>query len=910
MLKSIVSALSQRLPVKQITGNPTLHCTQNLYKHSAVNESKSSCNFSHASVANTAADTTKQEQNNSNCAAVRANTSSKAFRNTAKRANKSSSKTANRASKSSSNSRKHSNKHYKASKSYKQSHVVVRNGKDEVCSSLAAVSLASSAQENSSLASSAANQALESKLKPSCVAQCVRQEINKTAKTVAMNFGSEKDFASSVAAGVPSILDSGKADALASSVEDHEAPVTSPLASFMAVGGKYLRLSVWAAMLGCASVALSSCSTNDDLPEREVLVEDPVSFSVATGMPSILDGGKADALASSVASHAAPVTSPLASFMAVGGKYLRLSVWAAMLGCASVALSSCSTNDDLPEREVLVEDPVSFSVSGVSGELLTNVEAHLGSLAVIPKKRAFFYIREIKEVTTKALRAYGYYHPKIKVTLPEKDKKEDTVVKVEVEQGKPLYIRQSRIEVLGEGVKYKVFEDLLKNTELGSYKILNHGVYEELKNAIHNTALSMGFFDGKFTSKRIMVYQNQNFADIELVYDSGKRYDFGELIMNDETAELYKPSHPLQNFKTGDKFATKKINNFVSSLNQTGYYNSVDVRPVLDKAENFQVPVEMHLERRANNNMRIGLGYSTDEGPRVLLEWNKPLLNSRGDSLSTLMTLTKITQDAQLVYKIPGENPNLDYYTINAAQTHTDFNDTLSDRTQLAVHYIANQTGRWRRDYALRLEYEDFDQAKEEGRTLNLMPAVSFTRRESSGGYDPTRGYSITLEALGAAGAISDNSFVQVKGTYKGVIAPSENTRFLFRLEQGANFGPDAGEVPPSLRFFAGGDNSIRGFGYRDRSAKQPWGGLKGAKYLTVGSAEFQFPMGISNSRLALFCDVGTATDDYKDELMYGPGLGYRFLSSYGIVRVDVAVGLQKNEEQVYQLHFAFGPEF
>ena len=818
MLKSIVSALSQRLPVKQITGNPTLHCTQNLYKHSAVNASKSSCNFSQASVANTAADTTKQEQNNSNCAAVRANTSSKAFRNTAKRANKSSSKTANRASKSSSKSRKHSNKRYKASKSYKQSHVVVGKGKDEVCSSLKSMSLASLAH----------NQSLESKLKPSCVAQCVSQKINKTAKTVAMNFGSEKDFASSVAAGVPSIL----------------------------------------------------------------------------------DGGKADALASAVASHAAPVTSPLASFMAVGGKYLRLSVWAAMLGCASVALSSCSTNDDLPEREVLVEDPVSFSVSGVSGELLTNVEAHLGSLAVIPKKRAFFYIREIKEVTTKALRAYGYYHPKIKVTLPEKDKKEDTVVKVEVEQGKPLYIRQSRIEVLGEGVKYKVFEDLLKNTELGSYKILNHGVYEELKNAIHNTALSMGFFDGKFTSKRIMVYQNQNFADIELVYDSGKRYDFGELIMNDETAELYKPSHPLQNFKTGDKFATKKINNFVSSLNQTGYYNSVDVRPVLDKAENFQVPVEMHLERRANNNMRIGLGYSTDEGPRVLLEWNKPLLNSRGDSLSTLMTLTKITQDAQLVYKIPGENPNLDYYTINAAQTHTDFNDTLSDRTQLAVHYIANQTGRWRRDYALRLEYEDFDQAKEEGRTLNLMPAVSFTRRESSGGYDPTRGYSITLEALGAAGAISDNSFVQVKGTYKGVIAPSENTRFLFRLEQGANFGPDAGEVPPSLRFFAGGDNSIRGFGYRDRSAKQPWGGLKGAKYLTVGSAEFQFPMGISNSRLALFCDVGTATDDYKDELMYGPGLGYRFLSSYGIVRVDVAVGLQKNEEQVYQLHFAFGPEF
>lgn len=622
--------------------------------------------------------------------------------------------------------------------------------------------------------------------------------------------------------------------------------------------------------------------------------------------------------ASTAANAAAVAAADAAAAAAVGaqksasvaGKWLKVSMYAAMMGCAAVIASSCSTSEDLPEHEQLVEDPVSFEVEGISGELNSNVKAHLGALAVIPKKRAVFYVREIKEVTAKALRAYGYYHPKIKVVLPDAKNKNDTTVKVQVEQGKPLYIRQSKIEILGEGVKYKVFDDLLKDTKLGSYNILNHGVYEDLKNAIHTTALSMGFFDGKFTSKRILVYQDQNFADVELIYDSGKRYTFGELMMSDETEELYQPSRPLQNFEQGQKFNTKTINSFVSSLNQTGYYNAVDVRPVVDKAHDFQVPVEMHLERRPNNNMRVGLGYTTDEGARVLLEWNKPLLNSRGDSLSTLATLTQVSQDAQIVYKIPRDNPNLDYYTINLAQTHTDFNDTLSDRSQIAFHYIANETGNWRRDYALRVEYEDFNQADEEGYALNFMPAVMFSRRESSGGYDPKRGYSLSLEALGTPGGISDNTFMQVKATYKGVIALSENTRFLFRLEQGANFGPDADDVPPSLRFFAGGDNSIRGFGYRDRSAMQPWGGLKGSKYLTTGSAEFQFPIGIANSRLALFCDAGTSTDDYKDEIMYGPGIGYRFLSPYGIVRVDIAVGLQKDQDNVYQLHFAFGPEF
>lgn len=583
-----------------------------------------------------------------------------------------------------------------------------------------------------------------------------------------------------------------------------------------------------------------------------------------------------------------------------------LFLWYLVVG--SLSLSGCSS-DALPEHEILVKDPVSFKVEGISGDLQSNVQAYLDSMAVISKQRVVFYSREIEEVSSKALRAYGYYHPQIKVHLPKAEDDKDLTVVVSVEQGKPLFIRNCTVEILGEGLEYQVFADILGKSTLHPYEKLNHGQYEQLKKDIHQMALSLGFFDGKFTSSRIMVYQDQNVADIELLYDSGKRYKFGELLMDDESRELFKPSRNLQKFKQGDNFSTADINNFVSSLNQTGYYNSVDVRPALDKAHDYQVPLEVRLDRRANNNVRLGLGYSTDEGPRILMEWNKPLLNSRGDSFSSLTTLTPVTQDAQFMYKIPRNNPNLDYYTINASQMHVDLNDTLSDRSQLAVHYVANETGVWRRDYALRLEYEDYNQADEKGYALNLIPALKLSRRESSGGFDPKRGYSLSLETLGASRVLTDNSFVQINASYKGVIAPSENTRFLFKVQQGANFGPDADNVPPSLRYFAGGDNSIRGFGYRDR-APYGNGGLKGGKYLTTGTMELQFPFGVSSSRLALFVDAGTATDDYQDNILYGPGLGYRFLSPYGIVRVDFAVGLEQDADNQYHLHFAFGPEF
>ena len=138
----------------------------------------------------------------------------------------------------------------------------------------------------------------------------------------------------------------------------------------------------------------------------------------------------------------------------------------------------------------------------------------------------------------------------------------------------------------------------------------------------------------------------------------------------------------------------------------------------------------------------------------------------------------------------------------------------------------------------------------------------------------------------------------------------------LFRFEQGATFGSDSLNVPPSLRYFAGGDNSIRGFSYRTKAPHHTDGtGLKGGRYITTGTIEYQFPCGITNSRLAVFLDAGLATDNYdndvSDNMLYGPGIGYRFLSPYGIVRVDIAMGIQRNtDERDYNLHFAFGPEF
>lgn len=589
---------------------------------------------------------------------------------------------------------------------------------------------------------------------------------------------------------------------------------------------------------------------------------------------------------------------------------------ASMLLSLSVlmVLPACSSNDEelIEKQASVVTDPVSFNVTGVSGDIHANVLTTLNALPPISKKRVFVFGREIRDKTKQALRALGYYQPKIKLQLPKRDDEQDRVVQVEIDAGKPLFIRNCSVQILGEGTNYQIFHDLAAQSGLASYTRIDHRAYENLKKALQDTALSMGFFDAKLIASHILVHQSQNVADVELIFDTGKRYKFGPMRPQGETsAQLLLPAAGLMTVNQGRNYSVEVLNDYISSLNQTNFYRSVDIVPRVKEASNYEVPLDATLERKANNIMRVGAGYSTDEGPRVLFEWDKPLLNTYGHSLSTKAELSALSQDAQVVYKIPRKDPNLDYYYINAAQTHTDFNDTLSDRSHLSFHYVANRTGVWRRDYSIRAEYEDYTQGAEEGFSWNLMPALVLSRRESSGGFDPRRGYSVNVEVLGASSAISDYTFARALATFRGVISPTPNTRVVARLQQGAVMGPDATLVPPSLRFFAGGDQSIRGYGYMDEAPHNA-DGLKGGRYLTTASLEYQFPCGIDNSRLALFVDAGMATDsyrDYEDDLLFGPGFGYRYVSPYGTVRVDLAFGVDKDPTEV-RLHFAFGPEF
>ncbi|MGL5505051.1 MAG: autotransporter assembly complex protein TamA, partial [Aeromonas veronii] len=153
----------------------------------------------------------------------------------------------------------------------------------------------------------------------------------------------------------------------------------------------------------------------------------------------------------------------------------------------------------------------------------------------------------------------------------------------------------------------------------------------------------------------------------------------------------------------------------------------------------------------------------------------------------------------------------------------------------------------------------------------------------------------------------SDISFMRVWGRSKWLRTLGDNHRFLMRAEQGAIIGDSFSLVPPSLRFFTGGDQTVRGFGYESISPTGPDGKLTGGRYTSVASLEYNYRF--SEKWLgAMFVDGGTSTTDYSEPWKIGTGVGVRWVTPIGQVRLDLAVGVSE-EDKPLRLHFALGPE-
>ncbi|AUI87332.1 hypothetical protein BS333_01690 [Vibrio azureus] len=548
---------------------------------------------------------------------------------------------------------------------------------------------------------------------------------------------------------------------------------------------------------------------------------------------------------------------------------------------------------------------ISLKIKGIDGELKDNVDAYLSS---IPKKDYVNTLRfrsRVEQSITEALNALGYYHPKIAYGLFSKHNS-DLVVRVT--PGDPVRVKVMDVDLKGEAKEDDAFIDLIKRSPLKIGKVLNQGDYDSLKSGIRNLALQRGYFNGDFTLSRLEVIPELNEANVRLHYDSGIRYHFGPLDISG--SQIWQDRvESLSPFKTGQPYLVSEIGQYNQNLSNTDWFSSVFVEPDLTKLDDGRdLPVKVSLAPAAKNQLETGLGYSTNIGVRGTLKWKKPWVSGRGHSFNTALALSKPEQTITAGYKIPLEDVQHEYYQTQLGLRHLDKSDTesLESTFSLERHWLSDNG--WHKTLYVRHLYENFSQGLQDDGVQFVLPGVSFSRTRTRGGNMPMWGdkQSLRIE-YGDPKLLSETQVLRLLGRTSWIRSIGENNRGLFRLDGGANLTHELDKLSPSLRFFAGGDNSIRGYGYESISPTDASGALTGAKYFLTSTLEYQYRL-YGNWWGAVFYDIGDAFNE-TPEWMRGTGVGIRWGSPVGPVSLDFAWGLDAEPKTDFRIHFSLGPE-
>ena len=507
-----------------------------------------------------------------------------------------------------------------------------------------------------------------------------------------------------------------------------------------------------------------------------------------------------------------------------------------------------------------------------------------------------------------ASQALGYYELQYEAKLTRGDN--CWGLEIKLTPGEPVRVTELRIEVLGPGEADPVFQPLFENPGIKIGNRLNHDNYEKLKARFGTYAAAHGYFDGEFALSRVEVNRAERSARIALVYHTGPRYKIGAINLQHKIlSEAFLRRYLT--FSEGDPYDSDKLLDLRTQLNASNYFAVTTASPNLQELENGEVAIDIVLEERKRREYSVGAGVATDTGPRLLLGYEDRYINQRGHRLSADLNTSEIKTTAEVAYTIPMQKPAQEFLRI-----YTRYLDENSDTKNTTKHvygtsYSFLQRNRWLQTYALDYEQES---SLIQGRTVStdlIVPSVSFTRTRTDGNPYPLSGWSLLGKLSGSPQSLgSDFSFIQFYGRAKWITALGPG-RLLWRSELGTTSTVDFDELPASVRFFAGGDQSVRGYAYESLGPTGIVNGEEeviGGKHLLTTSVEYDYRLPEKDWVLAAFYDLGNAADTLENvEFQRGVGLGVRWISPIGPVRLDFARALDGDEG--WRIHISMGPD-
>lgn len=493
-------------------------------------------------------------------------------------------------------------------------------------------------------------------------------------------------------------------------------------------------------------------------------------------------------------------------------------------------------------------------------------------------------------------------------------------VTVTVSPGEPVRVRNADIRIDGQGSSDRYLAQDLKDFAPQQGAVFDHQAYEASKLKIVRRLAERGYLDADFETRKVEVTRAQHAADIDLSWVSGIRYDMGPTTFHQD---YFRPGllDQLVYWDEGSYFHQRKLDRLRQSLVALDYFSNIDIQPVVDEAVDGRVPIQVNLKLAPRTIYQYGLSYGTEYGAGFLAGVERRYVNTRGHKLKTLLDYAQNRKSLTTSYRIPAFKW-LDGWYAATAQLYDEQTDYIDTRR---IELIASRSGQlnenWtatasvhalRERWKLELTDDDGDGAERAAPyryATYVYPQLEAQYVNVDDRLFPRKGITATATLRGGLeGAGSDTNFGQLLlggRWYKGF---GLNDRLIVRGEVGQTSVASQDALPPSLRFYAGGDNSIRGYQYREVGPRVRTEGGEysiGGNKLVTGSVEYEHYYKGGPFGGAVFVDSGSAYNDSPD-FKTGVGFGVRYKSPIGPVRVDIAHGLN-DADSVVQLYLSIG---
>lgn len=561
-------------------------------------------------------------------------------------------------------------------------------------------------------------------------------------------------------------------------------------------------------------------------------------------------------------------------------------------------------------------ESVRVVVEGLSGKELANVEAALAVPPALIREgrvdRLWLerFERQAPGKTREALEAFGYYKPVIATRM---DTPEEGVYRltVRIDPGAPVRLTAVRVTLQGAGAADRTLTKAASDFPLRAGDVLRHDVYERAKGELQAKALEKGYLNAHFPVHTIRLDTAESKAEIDLVLETGEPYRFGDVRFSGAPRYPRTFLETFLDFKPGDAYSDERVLQSQLNFGAAQRFRSVVIQPDRTAARDRAVPVNVDLDPLPQKVARLGVGYTTDYGPGFSVRYEDLNVLDSAQKLESELNLSQRLQGAALRYVFPGST---DFRSNTNARLSAQREDTVS-YTSKSVSAEVERTKGFGRDRLgsiyLQLQKEDSTAGGDTTNTFLLVPGLRFSESRYDSLIRATRGYHYKLEARGTTQHFgSDVGFAQFLGNGDILVPLPQRVSVKVRGQAGATtMNGDFLDVPIPFRFFTGGDNSVRGYAYQSLGPKDARGDVVGGKHLFVGSIELERAIG-ENWGVAVFYDMGNAFDDMDTlEFAQGAGLGIRYYTPVGPIRLDIArqVGVSDPE---YRFHFTVGMQF